>query len=217
MYKRRLQKFLRAAGFPVLEYGPDHFAVTPQIIGALRELEYLDQWRRAVDERWFHVRLEDHSLFLYSDVPGAATYSFLHSPILVETWREFLTARGFDYSRRNREEHAEAYQIALETAALRKHICPIRFDQDPVGYRAGIHPLAHVHVGLDNQVRLGVRRQLSVESFTLFVMRHMYPACWERLLDGMDNSNLERVVRASLQAVPDDCWTSRDQVELHLA
>lgn len=216
MYKRRLQQFHRASGFPVLEYGPDHFVVTPHVIGALRELEYLDQWRRAIEERWFHVRLEDHSLFLFNDVPGAPTFSFLHAPIVVETMREFLAARGLDYNQRNREEHSEVYQLALETAVLRKHVCPIRFDFDPVGYRAGVHPLAHVHIGLDNQVRLSARRQFSVESFTLFVMRHMYPSSWEKLLGGMDNPRLERIVRASLKAVPAHCWTARDQVELHL-
>lgn len=217
MFRRRLLQLHRQASFPVLEYGPDHFVITPRIIGQLRELPYREQWKLALAEGWFHVRMEDHSLFIFNDSVDTASFSFLEAPLLMETWRDFLSARGVQYSKRAREEHAEEYQLVWETARLKEHITPIRYDLDQVGYRCGAHPVAHIHVGLANQIRIGLRRRMSLESFSLFVMRQMYPESWLRLVEQAGEPQVKRLVRGSLPLIDVPFWASKDEIELHLA
>ena len=214
MYRQRLQQIFRLASFPVHDYGEDHFVITPAMIGELRTLSYLDQWRTALAQGWYHVRLEDHSLFVFDE--NGPSYSYLQCPLSLETMREFLHRTGRDYTVRDRREAQEEYEQVWETAALRTHVTPIRFDFDQPAYRSGTHPLAHVHIGLENSVRMGLRRVMSPVSFCLFVMRQMYPDCWHQLLDYSEQVQLPRICRADLPLVEQAYWGDRDQVEVYL-
>ncbi len=216
MHRNSLQQIFRAAHFPVEKYGSPHWKITQEIIGELRVLSYVDQWRRALYEEWFHVKLEDHSLLIFSDVPDRPSFSFLHCPIAVEPFRIYLNRRGVEFNARNRAIYAEEYEMEFETAELKRHVTPIRYDVDSNGYRTGVHPAAHIHIGLDNNVRIAVRREMTPLSFTLFVMRQMYPECWAKLLERREQFRLQGAIRDGLQLVQADYWKENDGLELHL-
>ena len=216
MYKTALQQVFRAAHFPVEKYGPSHWKVTPAIIGELRVLPYVERWKRALREEWFHVKLEDHSVFVFYDAHEGPSYSFLQSPISAESFRTYLARMGLEYTRENRTRYSDDYSMLLDTAGLKPHLTPIRFDVDKNSYKAGVHPLAHIHIGLDNEIRLAVRRHMSPLSFVLFVMRHMYPDCWDRLLARSIQFRLDKSIRQGLRLVSDDYWSDIDGLELHL-
>jgi hypothetical protein len=217
MYRQRLQQIFRHAHFPVFDYGEDHFVLTPGIAATLRELPYEDQWHRSVAEKWYHVRLEDHSLLVFDETAGRPSYSYLQCPLNVESVREFLNRSGRDYTAREIREAEEEYERVLETAQYRRHLTPIRFDCDPPAYNSGSHPLAHIHIGLDNDVRIGMRRIMSPTAFALFVMRHMYPECWRRVLDRAEECRLLHHCRNGLELVGQEFWQASDQIEAHLA
>jgi Uncharacterized conserved protein (DUF2290) len=216
VYEVRLRRFVRASGFPVFEYGSPHFILTPLVIGTLRELPYVEQWRRALSEGWFHIRMEDQSLITFSEVANKPSHSFIHAPIDVPSFREYLASQGLEYTTKNIRANQDEYDLVMQTSDLRAHVTPIRFDYDPIAYRQGVHPIAHLHIGLDNDVRIAVSRCLSPESFLLFVMRQLYPQCWERLLSRRRDLGLDAVVRAP-RAVLAEYWTEIDRIELHFA
>jgi hypothetical protein len=218
MYWHRFRQIFRAAQFPVLQ-DPElgHFVPSAKIIGELRELPYLDQWRLVIEKKWYHLRLEDHSLFIFNEGQGSPSYSFLHAPVVAETMREFLRNKNLDVTSANARGFAEEYSLVLDTAQLRNHVLPIRFDFDYTGYRAGVHPLAHLHFGLENNVRVAVKKSMSAEAFVLFVMRQMYPECWERLLSQRQSFKLAKSIRTALVALPEKYWSDLDALELHLA
>jgi hypothetical protein len=217
MYRRRLQQIFRLARFPVVDYGNEHFVPSGAIVGHLRTLPYSEQWRVSLSERWYHARMDDHSLMVFDDSAGCPSYSFLHCPLTVETIRDFLSRKGLDYSARNIREAQEEYEQVFDTATFRPHVTPIRYDFDTRGYRCGTHPLAHLHIGLDNNVRLALRREMSPVSFSLFVMRQMYPHSWHNLLEHSTNCRLPHVCRAALPLIHDEYWTDFDAIEVHLA
>lgn len=217
MYRKALQQIFRTAHFPVEKYGPEHWRITPAIVGELRVLPYFEQWKLSLQSEWFHVKLEDHSLIIFDEASENRSFTFLHAPILAESFASYLIRQGLDPTQKNRREHLNEYEMLFETASARPHVMPIRFDFDSRGYRAGLHPIAHIHVGLENSIRLGVRRELSPVSFVLFVMRHMYPSCWSRLVERSSPQLLHRIVRNDLRLVPDEFWKELDSIELHLA
>lgn len=216
MYRNKLQQVFRAAHFPVDRYGPPHLKITPKIIGDLRELSYIEQWKAALQNEWFHVKLEDHSLFIFNATIDNPSYSFLHAPVATESFRTYLNRQDLEYSARNKSAFSEEYAMLLETAAFRQHLTPIRFDVDKTGYRAGVHPMAHIHIGLENNVRLAVRREMTPLSFVLFVMRQMYPDSWARLLGRPEQFRLQQAIRDKLQFVSEEYWKEADNLELHL-
>lgn len=216
MYKAQLQVLARAAHWPVFEYSEEFFSLTPAMIGELRELSYLDQWKVAREKSWFHLVLEDHSLLQFSETGDSSSFSFLQCPLAIPTFREYLAKIGAEYTAQERREHQAAYEQVVATSSLRAHITPIRFDYDKTGYACGVHPVSHIHIGLDNQVRLGVNRRLSAVSFVLFVIRHMYPDCWRRLLVHQEKRRLPRSIRHECPAVNAEHWQADDSIELYL-
>ena len=138
MYRAQIQLLARAAHWPVERYGEEHFSVTPAIIRELRELSYIDQWKKVRANSWFHVKLEDHSLIIFSENNKTSSFSYLHCPLAVPSFREFLADMKLDYSTQNRREFRDDYENVLDTAGLRPHVTPLRFDYDEVGYDSGV-------------------------------------------------------------------------------
>lgn len=215
MYRTQIQAVAREAGFPVESYGSDHFVLTPEKIGELRVRTYFDQWKLASESGWYHIRMSDHSLFLFKE-GLSPSYSFLHSPVEAPSFVEFLEMMGEEDTPSNRRQFREEFQLAIETSGPRKAVTPIRFDYDREGYRSGVHPVAHIHIGLDNNVRIATNR-MNPRSFVLFVMRQMYPAAWDRLLARNPGHAFFRCIREESTRIPPDYWREADRVELHLA
>lgn len=213
MYRQQLQAIARESHFPIESYGEDHFVLTPAIVAELRVKSYMEQWQAAIENKWFHIRMQDHSLFQFAE--GATpTFSFLHCPLEVMSFVEFLSQIGEENTPESRRKYRDEYSKVVETASERQYITPIRFDYDPVGYRPGVHPVAHIHVGLSNDIRLCSNRMNAV-SFVLFVMRQMYPRSWERLLGRHNLNRFVRSIRSPSTNLPPKFWGALDGIELH--
>ena len=113
-------------------------------------------------------------------------------------------------------EISEEYNDYLTTVGLRQHWTPIRYDYDPNSYRAGVHPAAHIHIGVDNEIRLGLRRELTPAAFFLFVLRQMYPSNWERLLAQPGGLRINKQVRNNLKQVDTHLFADFDDAEMYL-
>lgn len=216
MYQQIIQQFARAAHFPIARYGHDHFALATEMVRELRELSYLDQWKTCRSNEWFHIEMEDLSLLLFTE-GATSSYSYLQCPLDVPSYRQFLEQRGLAFSTQNRRENLDDYSMLLETAGLRQHLTPMRYDLDPNGYRSGVHPLAHIHIGLSNNVRIGIRKKMTPLAFVLFVMRQAYPESWARLLQQKEVGNVPKKIRLECNDVENDWWQQHDHLELHLA
>jgi hypothetical protein len=214
MYRQKLREIARQSGFPIEEFGADHFVLTQGIIGELRQLAYFDRWLKALRHNWFHIKMADGSLFLFSEglLPS---YSYIHCPLDIVTFADFLNEVGEFDSPVIRRKFRTQYEHLLDTASPREHVTPIRFDFDPSGYKPGVHPIAHIHIGLENAVRISTNR-MSATSFVLFVMRQMYPESWARLLEKPNRTYFLRCIRDCSTALPPEYQSELDTIELHL-
>jgi len=194
----------------------NEFTVTPEIIRAQRELPYEEMWRLAHDKKWFHVQFEDLSIVQFQNTP-APSYHLIECPLDVPPLGDFLETMKIDYRDRHSADVVDLYNEAIDTASLRKYVTPIRYDRDFRSYRRGIHPAAHLHIGLDNNIRLALPREMTPWSFLLFIVRQKYPTHWERLLNSQLAKHFERNVRDSLPLVPGDYWAGHDLCEIALS
>jgi hypothetical protein len=193
----------------------ENFTISSEIIQQLRERDYLNQWRLANGSQWFHVLLEDHAIFQFQASPSAS-YQYLECPLDVPTYREFVLASGRPFRDRHQTDLQEEYSLVLETAPLKAHVTPIRYDFDQHAYRPGIHPAAHLHIGYGNEIRIGLRREMTPLAFLLFVVRQRYPANWESLLDSSIGSQLESFIRKTLPPIAAKYFCDYDSRELYL-
>ncbi|MEQ1775137.1 MAG: DUF2290 domain-containing protein [Burkholderiales bacterium] len=81
-------------------------------------------------------------------------------------------------------------------------------------YIVYIHPMAHIHIGLENNIRIAVKREMSPRSFFLFVMRQMYPESWARLLESNIARRLPHYVRGSLPVIKAPFFEERDNSQV---
>jgi hypothetical protein len=193
----------------------NEFSVTQAIIQVQRELPYEEMWKTAYDNSWFHIQFEDLSLIQFQNVPSPS-FHFLECPLDVPTQRELLASLGMDFRQRHDSDFLEVYAEAVATAGYRRHITPIRYDRDFGSYRPGVHPAAHLHIGLDNDVRIALTREMTPMSFILFVIRQKYPANWDNVLKSDLAQTLERKIRLSLTPLAEKYWQKADTYELSL-
>jgi hypothetical protein len=216
VFRPLLQRYARYGHLPVADYGEPAFRVTDNIRATLRDQTYQAQWQSCLTNRWYHVRLEDYSLFVFDVDSVRPSYRFLDRPIAMQTFREFLEARDLPYDSNTRSEYAETYEFEMLSAPLRPSISPIRYDFDERAYRPGIHPVAHVHVGLENDIRISTRRAFTPAAFFLFVVRQLYPQSWARLVESLGERKLQNVVRANLTEIVEAYFGPRDHACAYL-
>jgi hypothetical protein len=213
MYYNTFRQYLRYAGIDADT--PDRFQITPEVVRTLRQSTYLDQWRLSRENNWFHIGMHDLSFFAF-DVAGMS-YSFYDRPIDVVSLREYLRQNNIEVTRKNLNDAGEEYDLYLTSASMRPHVTPIRFDLDVNAYRPGVHPAAHIHIGLENQVRLHVNKELTPVAFFLFVIRQMYPMHWERLCASNLSSKLTHIARTGLNLIDEKYCKPLDEIELRLS
>lgn len=213
MYYNTFRPYLRYAGIDADM--PDNFQITPEVVRTLRQSAYLDQWRISHENSWFHLVMHDLSFFVFD--AARMSYSFVDRPIDVVSPRQYLRQNNKEVTRKNLNDIEEEYDLYLSSAVMRPHVTPIRFDLDTKGYREGVHPAAHIHIGLENQVRLHVNKELTPVAFFLFVIRQMYPVYWERLCASNLSNKLKHVASAGLQLIEGKYCKALDEIELRLS
>ena len=218
MYEVQLRNIFRIAQFPVEAWAHRNFVLTTNMVQQLRPLPYLERWNLALTSEWYHIKMEDHSLFQFQEGGANSSLSYVQCPLDVPTFRQFLQqSHGVELNQATKRQYQAEYDMVLQTAGDRRHVAPIRCDRDPHAYRAGVHPLCHIHIGLDNDIRIALRREMSAIGFVLLIMRQHYPLSWERLLDHHAKLKLSDRIRHSCAEIAHPWWELRDEIELCLA
>jgi hypothetical protein len=210
----QFRPFLRYAKLK-FELDQNGFEITPEIVRNVKEHSYRDQWLICRENRWFHLYMDDNCFFNFAINPKPS-YTFFDCPLQAVSLSAFREEFGlYDHGVHRSILEAE-YQDYLATCPFRSSVTPIRYDHDPSSYRPGVHPTAHIHIGLENEIRLGVKRELTPLAFLLFVVRQKYPHNWEYLLQSNLVDRIERIVRDELTEIVAPLMTDMDRLELYL-
>lgn len=178
----------------------------------------------------FDFKLKDQALLLFlsegSDChDGRLSYSYLESPFDVISYQDFLAFQfqlpPTDPAIQELLQSGDAslaaeYEQYLASSPSKTVVTPIRYDYSAAQYRAGLHPVSHMHFGFGNEMRVATRNILNPMSFTLFVVRQRYPESWLRLSSDARNSNLFNQIRQALDRVDNAYWCSDDDREMCL-
>lgn len=215
MNHNKIRPILRYSGFKSDIYRA--FEVTSILIKTVSNLSYIEQWKHLYANKFYHIKFPDNSIFTFQ-YGKSPSYRYIECPLDVPSYEDFLQDIGMTSPKdKFSESNKSDYSMVLSTAALKAHINPIRYDLDRRSYKSGLHPAAHIHIGLDNEIRIGLEREMTDVSFLLFVLRQRYPLNWERLIHSNYGINLERLIRHSLPTLEAKYRESLDQREVYLA
>lgn len=207
------------------------------LLGAadLAHLDYREQWEVIVKKNNYDFRLTDESLLSFvhdTNEGGGYRYQWLESPKKILSLEEFARTYIYDvcdlpagevmdddiYNAMSREYQYDieiAYGFYVDESPFKRYVTPLRYEFHPSGYKRGWHPVSHLHIGLNGDVRIACRHVLTPFAFVLFVVRQMFCEKWRALLASEWAATNVLKVR-EIGVIPDQYFHEWDQIELRL-
>ena len=194
------------------------------IVSLCRRKTYVEVWRQLLEESYFNILLRDYSIFILKlGVRGAydqnnISLSYFGCPfdfvsiedyIIEEYGEEYLE---YQYDAGFQKE----YEQVLNDSPPVESPVMFRYDYSPNLYLPARHPASHLHVGFQNEIRMGCKRILDPLSFISFVLRQQYPEIWASEVVAKYQSVFKSSIRDSLPVVPKACFCKSDKLEMYL-
>lgn len=177
-------------------------------IAAVRGLEYADIWKTHITHQWYDFRLDDNSLLYFHKEGSEVNYSYLGCPFDCISYKEYKTRVELDGY--EDEDIAELYEDYLCTTNLKTTPNYFRYDYEEESYRPGEHPVAHMHCGIMESVRIGLTKQLDIMSFAAFVLRQVYVDKWSLVLNHKGDYHELYIHKANLSNIESKFYQQQD-------
>ena len=120
-----------------------------------------------------------------------------------------------------REIYKEEYERHLATLELNKAAVYIRYDEDPTLYRPMVHPYIHLHIGMNNNIRIPSSVEMTPLTFILFILQQVYYDVWVKEFTG--KSSQDNIIMGyakqdkQIFSLVEDVWKDSERQFLHLA
>lgn len=103
-------------------------------------------------------------------------YAYYEAPTEHISYEKFLEKSGFEYEECGSLFYDEYTQYISEEA-LKNNVTSVRYDFSLKQRKELIHPVSHIHIGQQNEIRLPISFIMTPKNFLSFIIRHIY---WER-------------------------------------
>lgn len=169
----------------------------------------------ASENRDYDIMLDDGSLFQFTSRNETDIhYSFLHRVEKNMSFDEFYDIYATDDNIDTIERDYEYYS-AVDKEML--HTCPIRYDVSESEYTEMHHAYAHLHIGIDTDIRIPVDKVFSPLHFVDFVIKHMYKGKWD---EAYKHNEKFRVwvdrLKSQAEIIDEDHFTAKEKQLLHI-
>lgn len=170
----------------------------------------------------YNFLLFDHSLIIFdytnTDYQNLKlSYSYISNPNNFISYESYLAQFDFEYEHAKEELRSEYEQFLVEQEETRNPLY-LRYDLSIEHHTSGLHPASHLHVGLENEIRIPIKKILTPKIFSLFILKQIYPENWRALISS--DSLVKKYVKPSKSnctELPRDKFTTLDELELYLS
>ena len=155
------------------------------------EGDYYKTFVVASENRDYDIRLQDGSLFQFTSTSEyEINYSFMHRIEDIISFKEFSEKYPYD----NDELIERNYEYYLVSNKTKLYSCPIRYDVSKSEYKEVYHSYAHMHFGINTDIRIPVNKIISPLHFVDFIIKNMYKTEWNRVFNS--NEKFKRIVNS---------------------
>lgn len=177
--------------------------------------DYNKTFITASENRDYDIMLYDGSLFQFtSRNENDIHYSFLHRIEKNMSFDEFYDTYATD---ENIDTLEQEYEYYLAGNKEKLYTCPIRFDVAKTEYTEMHHAYAHLHIGIENDIRIPVDKVLSPMHFVDFVIKHMYKKHWDNAY--INNAKFKELVnrlKSQSEKITGEHFTDTEQNLLYI-
>ncbi|AVK83602.1 hypothetical protein C3943_08470 [Lysinibacillus sp. B2A1] len=176
-----------------------------EFIKLSQKKDYEKIYVTAMKNRDYDFLLNDDSFIQFScklekDLrKSTIRYAYYENPRNIKTYKEFLIE--FDLGEDTDGILLEDYEQYKAESLLKNSITPIRYDYDGEQFVPIHHPVSHIHIGHNNEVRIPMNKVITPLKFIIFLMGNVYRKKWiEKLENNHDfKQNILRVKNNSFQ------------------
>jgi len=185
-----------------------------------RGKDYKELYQNLVDNRDYDILLKDDSMLQMSINNGESRLMFIQNPLIHISFESFLEEMGWNTLDESMDQLHEVfdedYYQVLEGMSLNSGAVYLRYDVDALGRKnnENIHAYSHLHVGLNNSIRIPVSMHLTPLAFTMFVMRHVYYDVWAT---NVRSGFIVGGHKTQCEMLPPDKWTNEEKQFFYLA
>jgi hypothetical protein len=198
-----------------------------EFVKTSRKNKHIDIYNTAIRNLDYELLLFDDSIFQITMKNDQLRYAFIQNPNVFISREEYLSSiyspeelinmsPGEFQALKNEvtDEEYEQYNSEKEIN-LKSHI--IRYDMGGEGYLPLVHSYSHIHIGLNENLRISCSRILSPLKFVIFVIKNTYFNEWKSICLKTEEIGDEILrVKQNCETLSDEYWTLRDQYELYL-
>lgn len=184
-----------------------------------RGTDYRELYQNFIDNRDYDILLSDDSLIQMSRVNGESRFVYIQNPQRIVSFESFLIDNGFDLTLESVSElkgvFSDDYSQVLEGMPLNSGAVYFRYDEDSRGRKnnENVHAFAHLHVGLNNDIRIPVSVHMIPQAFVAFVIRHVYYDVWT---EAIRNSQIALDYKERCPNLPEVLWTEVEKQDFYL-
>ena len=200
--------------------GNDKFSY--EFLNVIFDTDYELIYKTAMKHSDYDFLLEDDSFFQFSAKKGNKNlkdgklrYAYYPNPREYATYLEFLSENNLKYEECG-ECFLEEYTQYISEAKLKNAITPIRYDYDYSQYDSDSHPISHLHIGLEQSIRIPLARVLTPQEFTILVLRNVYFEQWTKNLNSKKYISILKKSKKSSNMLEDKYFNSSEKRHLFL-
>lgn len=185
-----------------------------------RNKNILDNWKSLIADNKYIFMLSDSSLlnFKFDENYKKISFTFFECPYNCPTYKEYLIENNLEEGFEDKIMY-DYYESYILQCSQKEHPTIIRYDFDIDSYFEGLHPVSHMHIGFNNQIRLGVKKILYPKSFISFILRQNYPTHWKSIIVSRKNKWKTYFLKekSTLRDVENVNWQVLDYTEFYLS
>lgn len=184
-------------------------------ISELRHFDYKSMWTFYLDKFHYDFQLIDNSIIHFYFKKQKISFTFIACPFDCISYEDFLIEHDTTFSEVG-ESYYHDYELYLESCKLIESPPTFRYDYDPSSYNPGIHPASHIHIGIKNQIRIGLNYILNPLAFFFFILRQHYPNQWTTILEKKEHDDIIKNYKSKLDKIEKKYFSKRDSYDYYL-
>ncbi|MCM3318057.1 DUF2290 domain-containing protein [Rummeliibacillus stabekisii] len=136
-------------------------------------------------------------------------YAYYEAPSYQISYEQYLSDLDLDYEECGNIFFEDYTQVLSETA-LKNNVTSIRYDFNISQRKEIIHPVSHLHIGQQNEIRIPVSFIMTPKNFVAFIVRHIF---WNKWRIGMENPSFKEEYLSGYSTGPslDELLFTRDE------
>lgn len=209
--------------------GPKEFGeYSDEFKKVCRNNKHIEIYNTIRDNLDYEILLSDDSFFQFSYSPNYLRFSFIQNPRFNCSKYDYLKICFPDDDLNSLMENEIAglideneYEQFLNEQEINSNLIYFRYDYDKTGYNPLLHACSHIHIGLNENLRIPSSIILTPLEFVIFAVKQCHYDVWKLYHENITIHNVEEKLFSSkkgcMQITDKSIWNPIEKNELYLS